>query len=185
MLYKEHAAWHPAGMDGTPVTQYALLTVTMQTNMVAFCSCVKYLPYLAACHGTSRMCPYAGDLLLSGSELRTLCHFTVPQFVTLPGQHLVLVGSVPALGSWNPSSGVKMVWQAGHNWSAELRLPRQGDIHAKVGILSQNIEWLALVWQLCGSERPRAHATASSTDGDCRSCRPMPGRTWSCSMLVM
>ncbi|EFJ50769.1 hypothetical protein VOLCADRAFT_88626 [Volvox carteri f. nagariensis] len=74
----------------------------------------------------------AAGASLSDRQVLSLVHFTVPQFVTLPGQHLVLVGSVPAMGGWNPSSGVELKWGPGHCWSAELLLPVQQDVEAKV-----------------------------------------------------
>ncbi|GLC54697.1 hypothetical protein PLESTB_000896500 [Pleodorina starrii] len=69
---------------------------------------------------------------LSDRQVLSLVHFTVPQYVTTPGQHLVLVGSAPAMGAWNPSGGVELKWRPGHSWSAELLLPAQQDIEAKV-----------------------------------------------------
>lgn len=70
---------------------------------------------------------------LSDKQVLSLVHFTVPQYVTVPGQHLVLVGSVPALGGWNPTTGVQLKWGPGHNWSAELLLQPHQDLEAKVG----------------------------------------------------
>lgn len=32
-------------------------------------------------------------------------HFTVPHFITHPGQHLVLVGDAPELGRWVEAAG--------------------------------------------------------------------------------
>lgn len=38
------------------------------------------------------------------------------------GEHLALVGSVAALGVWEPESGLKLEWAAGDNWSAQTEM---------------------------------------------------------------
>ncbi|GFR46509.1 hypothetical protein Agub_g8092, partial [Astrephomene gubernaculifera] len=74
----------------------------------------------------------SGSSGLTDREVLSLVHFTVPQHVTVPGQHLVLVGSLPALGGWNPAGGVQLRWGPGHVWSAELPVGRLQDFEAKV-----------------------------------------------------
>ncbi len=51
-----------------------------------------------------------------------LVRFCVPEYVSAPGQQLVIVGSVPALGSWDIEQGARMAWHPGHRWTAEVRL---------------------------------------------------------------
>jgi hypothetical protein len=59
------------------------------------------------------------------------CRFVVSHFPTGPNQHLVLVGSTPALGNWNPTAGLRLHWGPGHTWQGTVELPA-GDIDAKV-----------------------------------------------------
>eukprot|EP00798_Chlamydomonas_sp_ICE-L_P031102 gene31102-6232_t len=60
---------------------------------------------------------------ITNEEVHSMCHFVVPHFITYPGQHLLLVGSLPQLGSWNPNKGLMMTWQPGHMWVGEVELP--------------------------------------------------------------
>jgi hypothetical protein len=48
--------------------------------------------------------------------------FIVPEFVTSPGQRLVVCGSSPMLGSWNTAKGAIMQWHPGHKWIADVEL---------------------------------------------------------------
>ena len=59
--------------------------------------------------------------------------FTVPRYETSPGQYLVVVGSTPQLGAWDPARGVRMHWLAGHLWQGRAALPLRDDVQAKVG----------------------------------------------------
>ncbi|HEX6289775.1 MAG TPA: carbohydrate-binding module family 20 domain-containing protein [Herpetosiphonaceae bacterium] len=43
--------------------------------------------------------------------------FTVDGFVTAPGQDIYVVGSVAELGSWSPTSAVKLTWIDSDTWS--------------------------------------------------------------------
>ncbi|MEW5298791.1 MAG: hypothetical protein WDW36_001874 [Sanguina aurantia] len=59
--------------------------------------------------------------------------FSVPQFVTAPGQGLFLVGSSPQLGSWDPRLAAPLTWSHGHHWSGSVGMDSTaGDIEMKV-----------------------------------------------------
>eukprot|EP00798_Chlamydomonas_sp_ICE-L_P025455 gene25455-11113_t len=47
------------------------------------------------------------------------------EFVTSFGQELVVVGSIPELGSWEVVKAPKMLWEEGHRWVLEAVLPKQ------------------------------------------------------------
>ena len=47
-----------------------------------------------------------------------VCHWPVPF-----GQNLRIVGSVHALGGWNPTAGAKLEWHEGDNWLGSAALP--------------------------------------------------------------
>ena len=56
----------------------------------------------------------------------------VPYFVTKPGQQLFVYGSVPALGSWDTTRALPLVWSEGHSHSVEIDLPAGKMVEAKV-----------------------------------------------------
>jgi hypothetical protein len=64
---------------------------------------------------------------MDGASLQDLpapvtVRFVVPEFVSTTGQQLVLVGSVPQLGSWDAQQGARMTWSPGHRWVADVQL---------------------------------------------------------------
>eukprot|EP00197_Chlamydomonas_leiostraca_P009652 CAMPEP_0202864650 /NCGR_PEP_ID=MMETSP1391-20130828/4806_1 /ASSEMBLY_ACC=CAM_ASM_000867 /TAXON_ID=1034604 /ORGANISM="Chlamydomonas leiostraca, Strain SAG 11-49" /LENGTH=1382 /DNA_ID=CAMNT_0049544415 /DNA_START=218 /DNA_END=4365 /DNA_ORIENTATION=+ len=91
--------------------------------------------------------------------------FTVPEFVTSPGQTLVIVGSVPALGSWDTEKATRMTWHTGHRWTAEIELEPgwHGAVEFKVAMEERR----AYSWEPGGNrllvvERPRARSQQSA-----------------------
>ncbi len=63
----------------------------------------------------------------------TAVHVRVTLQKELPfGQSLKLVGSDPALGGWDESKGLQMVWGDGHVWSADVPLPPGAILEFKV-----------------------------------------------------
>lgn len=66
------------------------------------------------------------------ATVRAMCHFTVPNFTTQLGQSLLIVGSIPQLGGWDPLRGLPMQWQPGHGWQGSLELSSDVDVEAKV-----------------------------------------------------
>lgn len=42
---------------------------------------------------------------------------------TRPGQNVVLVGSLPSLGSWSVDGALPLKWTEGHVWRASIELP--------------------------------------------------------------
>jgi Starch binding domain len=54
---------------------------------------------------------------------KALCRFTVPHKVTQVGEYLILVGSLPQLGAWNPEKGVQLTSRGNNVWSTDLILP--------------------------------------------------------------
>lgn len=44
----------------------------------------------------------------------------VRQKTTNYGEAVYLVGSIPALGEWNPKKAVKLKWTEGNNWRGEI-----------------------------------------------------------------
>ncbi len=65
-------------------------------------------------------------------SLPTRCHFTVPHFTTRPGQHLLVVGSPPELGAWDPEGGLTLKWQPGHACECDSGLTMHGRKHARI-----------------------------------------------------
>ncbi len=64
--------------------------------------------------------PRSAQLLSS----RTAAVFvTVPYMATQPGQHIVITGSAPQLGAWNPSKGLRLNWGPGNRWTGHADLP--------------------------------------------------------------
>ena len=49
-----------------------------------------------------------------------------------PGEHLVVCGGIPELGSWDPSKGLKLSWAPGDGWVGKTRLPANAVFDAKV-----------------------------------------------------
>jgi len=47
------------------------------------------------------------------------------------GQNIVLVGSSPNLGKWNPSRGQRMTWMPGNYWELEVEFTETGVIEYK------------------------------------------------------
>ncbi|KAL6765593.1 hypothetical protein V8C86DRAFT_3082669 [Haematococcus lacustris] len=66
-----------------------------------------------------------------------LAHVTVPEFRTRPGQSLLLVGSLPVLGQWNPAAGLPLSWRAGNAWQGSLLMDPGDELEAKV-VLSES-----------------------------------------------
>ena len=58
----------------------------------------------------------------SPSPKPCVVRFIVPEFFTAPGQVLALVGSSAALGNWEASRAVRLSWQDGHRWVADVQL---------------------------------------------------------------
>jgi hypothetical protein len=55
------------------------------------------------------------------------------QLQTKPGQHVVLVGSHPSMGSWSLDGALPMTWTDGHVWKASIELPADSmDLEYKV-----------------------------------------------------
>ncbi len=48
------------------------------------------------------------------------------------GLHMVLVGSVPALGCWDPSQGLRLAVDDAGMWRGRLELPMGYSVQAKV-----------------------------------------------------
>ena len=63
---------------------------------------------------------------------KALCRFTVPHKVTQVGEYLILVGSLPQLGEWNPEKGVQLTSRGNNVWSTDLILPSDVSFEAKV-----------------------------------------------------
>jgi hypothetical protein len=59
--------------------------------------------------------------------------FLVPLFATQLGQRLAVVGSLPALGGWQPREGVLLDWAEGHRWRGEVTLEVGGPAAAADG----------------------------------------------------
>lgn len=51
---------------------------------------------------------------------------------TKPGERVVLVGSQPFLGGWDPKKGLKLKWHDGHMWKAICQVPVGEDVNFKV-----------------------------------------------------
>ncbi|KAJ9529191.1 hypothetical protein QJQ45_007886 [Haematococcus lacustris] len=84
--------------------------------------------------------------------------FVVPHFTTTPGQRLIIVGAVPALGSWNAEQGVVMTWHAEHRWVADVELEAgwHGALEFKVALQERrSIAWEPGSNRLLVVERPR------------------------------
>ncbi len=60
-----------------------------------------------------------------------VCRFMVPHLPTQPHQHLLLVGSTPKLGNWDPTRGLKLQWGPGHSWQGSVPVPSE-DLHETV-----------------------------------------------------
>lgn len=93
------------------------------------------------------------------------CQFTV-HCVTKPGDRVMIVGSHPALGSWDAEHGgaLTLTWSKGHNWTGTISLEWQpGDYSPKM--VSFKVRGLSCVW--CGLLR----AVASFTDRPLRMVR--------------
>lgn len=61
------------------------------------------------------------------------------------GQHVVLVGSVPELGSWILADGVSLTWSEGDLWNATLELPSTSVLEYKYVVVGQGGH--AVSWQ--------------------------------------
>lgn len=61
-----------------------------------------------------------------------VCQFSVPYRPTSPGEAVVICGSVPELGSWDPEKGLKLTWHDGHNWRGRVEMPADTIFEAKV-----------------------------------------------------
>eukprot|EP00195_Chlamydomonas_chlamydogama_P007128 CAMPEP_0202896286 /NCGR_PEP_ID=MMETSP1392-20130828/5318_1 /ASSEMBLY_ACC=CAM_ASM_000868 /TAXON_ID=225041 /ORGANISM="Chlamydomonas chlamydogama, Strain SAG 11-48b" /LENGTH=1485 /DNA_ID=CAMNT_0049581583 /DNA_START=292 /DNA_END=4749 /DNA_ORIENTATION=- len=117
-----HAAKEPAGISTTgSVADVASPSNTIGGDFVVLlhwnatsCSQVVYRPLVEA--------PEHGSLAHT-TAATSMVHFTVPHFITHPGQHLVVTGAVSELGSWNASQGVQLKWGPGHRWTAGVELP--------------------------------------------------------------
>jgi hypothetical protein len=60
------------------------------------------------------------------------------QLQTKLGQHVVLVGSHPSLGSWSLDDALPMMWTDGHVWKASIELPPDSmDLEYKVRLLAE------------------------------------------------
>ena len=60
------------------------------------------------------------------------------------GQHIVLVGSMPELGSWVLSEGVNLTWSEGDMWNATVELPSTSVLEYKyvvVGSGGHAVSW--------------------------------------------
>ncbi|KAJ9518660.1 hypothetical protein QJQ45_018758 [Haematococcus lacustris] len=66
----------------------------------------------------------------------------VPEFRTRPGQSLLLVGSLPVLGQWNPAAGLPLSWRAGNAWQGSLLIDPGDELEAKMGTPAW--AWMAL-----------------------------------------
>lgn len=61
------------------------------------------------------------------------------------GQHIVLVGSMPELGSWILADGVSLTWSEGDLWNATLELPSTSVLEYKYVVVGQGGH--AVSWQ--------------------------------------
>lgn len=68
---------------------------------------------------------------------KSLCRFTVPHKTTQVGEYLVLVGSLPQLGSWDSTKGFKLISRGNDVWSADLLLPSNAMFEAKVVVCKE------------------------------------------------
>jgi hypothetical protein len=76
----------------------------------------------------------SGDVAPIRTELPATCHVTVPSWDTSPGQSLLLVGSIPQLGEWNPEAGLALSTSGDHGfWEGSLEVPLGTCAEAKVG----------------------------------------------------
>ena len=62
------------------------------------------------------------------------------------GQRISIVGSVPALGSWQHSQGAEMTWGEGHHWSVTVEVPVGTLVEYKFVVLEPDGH-TALQWQ--------------------------------------
>eukprot|EP00798_Chlamydomonas_sp_ICE-L_P015781 gene15781-21904_t len=60
---------------------------------------------------------------VSPTAANAVVHFSVPSCPTQLVEHLVLVGSHPKLGSWDPANGLMLDWVAEDLWTASVELP--------------------------------------------------------------
>jgi regulator of replication initiation timing len=61
------------------------------------------------------------------------------------GQHIVLVGSMPELGSWILADGISLTWSEGDLWNATVELPSTSVLEYKYVVVGQGGH--AVSWQ--------------------------------------
>ena len=89
---------------------------------VPLCSQAVYRPLmqLPSFTGTSSAPPVMSPS--SSPTAATVLHVTVPQLETLPGQSVVVCGSSPLLGGWDPSRGIQLKWGPGNRWTGQVEV---------------------------------------------------------------
>ncbi|KAJ9518963.1 hypothetical protein QJQ45_026194 [Haematococcus lacustris] len=110
------AKWIPDGMESR-------LGVCRRVGLGSRCK----QPIAGPCH-RSAYCPHC----TSSRHIDA-----VPEFRTRPGQSLLLVGSLPVLGQWNPAAGLPLSWRAGNAWQGSLLMDPGDELEAKV-VLSES-----------------------------------------------
>lgn len=97
-------------------------------------------------------------------ETHHATHGTAPITFTLSrkvdfGQHVVLVGDAPELGSWDLASGSAMTWSEGDTWTTTVHLPRGAVVEYKFVLTSPAH---APVWEKCDNRQVSVDPNAIS-----------------------
>jgi len=62
------------------------------------------------------------------------------QYDTSWGQNLVLVGSSPSLGNWDPAHGQRMTWLSGNYWKSEVEFAESSLIEYKYVVVLVDVD---------------------------------------------